>query len=126
MCDERKTYAVARHANGSYTILVRQYDFLLGEIPGFPTLDAALDERARMDAREERRSPTRPRHSDEQRRGPSRERHGARQADLGQLVKILSEIDEPAAPHQIVPPETIEEKLSEPEAPTDPNPHQAE
>ena len=118
--DERKTYAVAKHADGSYAILVRQYDFLLGEIPGFPTLDAALDERARMDAREERRSPTKPRHSDEQRTGRSRERHGPRQADLGKLAKILNEID-PTAPVQ-----TIEEKPSEPEAPTDPNPHQAE
>ena len=126
MDDDRKTYAVARHADGSYAILVRQYDFLLGEIPGFPTLDAALDERARMDAREERRSPTRPRHSDEQRTGRSRERHGPRQADLGKLAKILNEIDAPAAPHRIVPPETVEERPSEPEAPTDPNLSKAE
>ena len=123
MDDERKTYAVAKHADGSYAILVRQYDFLLGEIPGFPTLDSALDERARMDAREERRSPTEPRHSDEQRTGRSRERHGPRQADLGKLAKIPNEID-PAAP---IPPGTIDEKPSEPEAaPTDPNRPKAE
>ena len=125
--DDRKSYAVTREADGTYSIIVRQEDFLVGLVPGFPTLDAALDERARMDARkDERPSPTRPRHSDEQRTGRSRERHGPRQADLGKLAKILNEIDAPAAPHLIVPPETVEEKPSEPEAPTDPNLPKAE
>ncbi|MBV9591094.1 MAG: hypothetical protein JO310_15970 [Hyphomicrobiales bacterium] len=47
---------------------------------------------------------------------------------LGKLAKILSEIDPaaPVAPHQTVPPETIEEKPSEPETPTDPNLPKAE
>jgi len=64
--DDRKTYAVAREPDGTYAIIVRQDDFLIGLVPGFPTLDVALDERARMDADEHER-PSAIRHSDEQR-----------------------------------------------------------
>ncbi|MBV8834215.1 MAG: hypothetical protein JO211_07410 [Acidobacteriaceae bacterium] len=47
---------------------------------------------------------------------------------LGKLARIRNEINPtaPVALHQIVPPETVEEKPSEPEAPTDPNLPEAE
>ena len=66
---DRKSYAVERQADGTYAIMVRQNDFLVGVVPGFPTLDAALDERGRLDAfdcRSEGPSAIRPRRSNEQ------------------------------------------------------------
>ena len=66
---DRKSYAVERQADGTYAIMVRQNDFLVGVVPGFSTLDAALDERGRLDAfdcRSEGPSAIRPRRSNEQ------------------------------------------------------------
>ena len=67
---DRKSYAVGRQADGTYAIMVRQNDFLVGVVPGFSTLDVALDERERLDALDnwgDGSLATRSRQSDEQR-----------------------------------------------------------
>jgi hypothetical protein len=40
---------------------------------------------------------------------------------LGRLATVLNEIEPPAAPKPELPPEVLEEKPIEPEAPADPN-----
>jgi hypothetical protein len=51
----RKSYVVTREPDGTYVIHVREDLHPAGVITGFPTMDRALDECARLNAQEDER-----------------------------------------------------------------------
>ena len=49
----RKSYVAAGQSDGTYTVVIREGCRQIGTIPGFPSMDAAIDECARLQALDE-------------------------------------------------------------------------